>query len=1047
MKKILLSVFCLFFLTGIYQQSQAQITVVDGPDIADVLQELLGDGVTISNITIDCRRSAYGSYVSTDPSLALTSGLLITSGSADDAVGPNNSGSTGTNNNFPGDPDLTALAGLNTFDACIVEFDVVPIGDEIWFNYTFGSEEYPEFTPCAGQNINDAFAFYVDGPNPNGGTYANENIAIIPGTTLPVSINNVNQCTNTAYYQGNNGNTLEYDGYTVDLVAKIEVVPCETYRFKLKIADGADGIYDSGVFIENLNSNSVEFNASLNTSTDFLIEGCTQSTIEVPRTGNIDRPANFELVYEGTATNGVDYTALPTSVDFAPGEASKTLVLEPLNDGDDSEGIETVTIYIKPFCSEDPIDSVVYEIYDQNSVEVIPDAPAEVFYCGSNTISFEGGAADSYTWSSPDGGTFDCLDADCKDIEVTSPNATHDYTLTMEIGPCTFSQTVTVAPSILTISSDVTICEGESITLNAGGRETYTWTSSPTDNSLSCVDAECSEIIVAPTQNTTYTVQGVQGNCDSEESVTVTVVPVGNAPDIVGLRDNLKYCTDEDIDVTVTGNPTGGTFTVNGTPVGATYTFNPSVIGAGTQNILYVIGTGGSCSEQNTKIVSISNPPLSSDLAILDVPALLCADDANTYTPQGQYQGTNETGVFSLFKDGAEINANLSNLSPSNLANNSGTGIYTLRYTYTNTNSTCSNFTEINFDIKPLPTAAFSGDTESGYCLDTGTRTLNLLITNADGSSNTQSFSFDPATLGVGSHSIVSQSYQDPNTNCEIEINYSIEVFTPPTVSILPLLKDSYCGVEAPEEVNVSINGTNQTANSLDIRKGASLVQSNQTLFAPEQLLSDFGQGDFTLVFNYQDANGCSAQAEFMVNIAPNPDFALFPKADIELCPKLIGEPLAASPTQRAGAIYRWTKDGEADYADSYEVIINDGSDEGLYEVEISDGDGCPVEKRSYQVVIECTPSFNLANAFSPNGDGLNDTFSPFGGDFVKLDWRIYNRWGHLVFTGDDGNLVWDGRLNGKDVPAGTYLWTATYENILEPGVKISKKGHVTVIR
>ena len=227
MKKNLLFALSFLLLSSIYQQSFAQLTVVDGPDIADVLQELLGDGVTISNITINCRRSAYGSYVSTDPALALTSGLLITTGSAEDAVGPNNSGSTGTNNNTPGDADLTALAGLNTFDACIVEFDVVPIGDEIWFNYTFGSEEYPEFTPCAGQNINDAFAFYVDGPDPAGGTYANENIAIIPSTTLPVSINNVNQCTNSTYYQGNNSSTLEYDGYTVDLVAKVEVVPCQ----------------------------------------------------------------------------------------------------------------------------------------------------------------------------------------------------------------------------------------------------------------------------------------------------------------------------------------------------------------------------------------------------------------------------------------------------------------------------------------------------------------------------------------------------------------------------------------------------------------------------------------------------------------------------------------------------------------------------------------------------------------------------------------------------------------------------------------------------
>jgi gliding motility-associated-like protein len=159
--------------------------------------------------------------------------------------------------NMPGDPSLNGLANATTFDAAIIEFDFTPQNDTVRFRYIFASEEYPEFV-CS--QFNDAFAFFISGPG-----YATPvNIAKIPGSVNPVTINNVNggQCgsagsgapsilTNSNLYVNNTGGIVtEMDGYTVPLYAVASVIPCQTYHLRISIADAGDQRYESSVFFE-----------------------------------------------------------------------------------------------------------------------------------------------------------------------------------------------------------------------------------------------------------------------------------------------------------------------------------------------------------------------------------------------------------------------------------------------------------------------------------------------------------------------------------------------------------------------------------------------------------------------------------------------------------------------------------------------------------------------------------------------------------------------------------------------------------------------------
>ncbi|PIQ47696.1 MAG: hypothetical protein COW03_14060 [Cytophagales bacterium CG12_big_fil_rev_8_21_14_0_65_40_12] len=66
-------------------------------------------------------------------------------------------------------------------------------------------------------------------------------------------------------------------------------------------------------------------------------------------------------------------------------------------------------------------------------------------------------------------------------------------------------------------------------------------------------------------------------------------------------------------------------------------------------------------------------------------------------------------------------------------------------------------------------------------------------------------------------------------------------------------------------------------------------------------------------------------------------------------------------------------------------------------------------------------------NAFSPNGDGVNDTFKATQGRFVEFSMVIYNRWGVIIFSTTDPEIGWDGTTNGQEASPGAYVYQVNY--------------------
>jgi hypothetical protein len=118
--------------------------------------------------------------------LGINEGIILSSGKVLEASNPVTFFAS-TNNNTPGDTNLNNLISGTTLDAAVLEFDFIPQSDTLTFNYVFGSEEYPEYV-CS--SFNDVFGFFITGPNPAGPPHYNKmNIALVPGTNLPVYIN------------------------------------------------------------------------------------------------------------------------------------------------------------------------------------------------------------------------------------------------------------------------------------------------------------------------------------------------------------------------------------------------------------------------------------------------------------------------------------------------------------------------------------------------------------------------------------------------------------------------------------------------------------------------------------------------------------------------------------------------------------------------------------------------------------------------------------------------------------------------------------------
>jgi hypothetical protein len=398
---------CSFLLSAFVMRGQ--LVINQSQSIQYYLENVLaGSGMEIFNVTGigngvggNFVHPSIGSFQCQDCAIQIPSGVVMSTGIVGQLVGPNTSGSFGGSTNIIAyDPDIYSLALANGANGAVdvvgFEFDFIATSDTMRLEYVWGSEEYDSYVNSI---YNDVFGIFLSGPGIAGAfTNSAVNLAVIPGTNLPVSVNTINngdgnvgpcmncelfsQYQNDSYHGGNpsDPNFLstyysQLDGWTIPLSAKSPLVCGQVYHMKIVICDSSDGVLDSAVFLkgnlgEGNSSNTIAANFSPGGEQGATVfENCGVGSLLIgrPLSSTANEDLTVYLEYSGGAIAGEDYTSLPDSIVIPAGQLNQELALEVMADGI-PEGQESI------FVNSSIIVCTGDTIYNNLEIEIADDA-------------------------------------------------------------------------------------------------------------------------------------------------------------------------------------------------------------------------------------------------------------------------------------------------------------------------------------------------------------------------------------------------------------------------------------------------------------------------------------------------------------------------------------------------------------------------------------------------------------------------------------------------------------------------------------------------
>ncbi len=920
---------------------KAQLVITNEASAQALVQKLVGEGISISNVTFtgDPLQAGYFKNTAHTTSIVLDSGIVLTSGSAKSSgstVGLDGNESSLANTNWlgNGDADIAASIGstlANTHDACVLEFDFVPLGDSIKFRYVFSSEEYTELFVC---DFNDAFGFFISGP----GFTGLQNIALVPGTTTPVSIFNVNDvfngsCPNNInYFIDNTGNgSFTHEGHTTVLAALAQVQPCQTYHLKLVISDVGDGAWDSGVFLEAKSLTSNAFQLTNLTQIDplgnsYLVEGCAVGSLLIRRPEATLFSQTINLGYAGTVTNGVDVQTLPSSITIPANETEVLLNIFPTIDNI-PEGIETLKIYTLAACGQPtPTDSTVIQIRDYDTLGVAPDT---AIICPGASIQLNATAGYiNYQWEANPG---------LSSLTIRDPVATPSadstvFYCTSEEGTCHGRDSAFIYwKKIKLISTRDVNCHGASTGQITVGPGTPAWIAPleyAIDNAAFQPGNTFNNLPVG-----TYTVK-IKDATGCIDSILVNIIQA--YPDLVITNTSVTNgsCTgtlDGSVTITASGGKAPLLYSIDGTNFQSSNTFSAT---SATYTVTVKDDNGCTASMPNVVVTFNNSIVLSTGAA-----PTICEGKSTTLPAS-----TNATS-FAWTPAATLNNASLLNPVASPTA--------TTKYYVTVKLGICDKLDSVMLYVNPAPVANAGKDSTICYGADT----------RLSGSGGTD-FKWEPATY------LSATDVRDPI------------VIKPATIKYYLTVKDANgCFSLSKDDMLVTVS------------KPAKLFAGNDTIVAMNQPLQ----------LNAVDVNNTG-----------------FVK-------------------------YNWTPSWGLNNSNIHNPILTTTDFYTLFIVTASTINSCEgidsIKVKTYK-----GPDIYVPNSFTPNGDGNNDVLKAFPVGIRSFSYfKVFNRYGQLVFYTTNENEGWDGKIKGSFQNMSSFVWIA--EAIDFTGKKLQRKGTTTIIQ
>ncbi|MFN7115300.1 MAG: gliding motility-associated C-terminal domain-containing protein [Saprospiraceae bacterium] len=522
--------------------------------------------------------------------------------------------------------------------------------------------------------------------------------------------------------------------------------------------------------------------------------------------------------------------------------------------------------------------------------------------------------------------------------------------------------------------------------------------------------------------------------CETTDEVTINVVDL-NAE--FTLRDTI--CQSEPaiaLNTLLTPATTpNGTWTIDGT---AATTLDPAQLTPGTHRIRYTAQVAN-CEETSERTIVITTPANAG--MVLATPEV-CAQTDTTIRLADLIQNEDAGGIWT------EISMVASTSGAFNAANgtfrtaNQAAGIYQFNYKVDSPGTCPDAEVTVNVQIKTTPTANAGNDLELNCQID---------MVTIGGASAQNNFTYQ-WTASSGS----------PIVNADLPMT---EVEQPDTYTLI--VTDLTTGCSDRDTVTVTSNITKPSA-SLEIKQ----LTCNQTRGGAIRVNAS-GAGPFTYAL---DNGNFSAKNEFQslepgnyfITVRDNNGCDTTLQATLEqpealnaqIQSKLNGDPptlpigtstelnlLLSKPLESITSIV-WTPDSIG--CNSCTSVVVSPTSSTTYSVRVTDINGCSVNA-SLLLFVQQTQRIYVPTAFSPNGDGVNDTFYINAGEEITklIELRIFNRWGNLVYnvtnvTPNDPSFGWDGTFDGHRPVNGVYIYYAELERA--DGQTIVLKGEITLI-
>ena len=624
---------------------------------------------------------------------------------------------------------------------------------------------------------------------------------------------------------------------------------------------------------------------------------------------------------------------------------------------------------------------------------------------------------------------------------VTVGAGTYTVTLSDSTGCSTASASVTVTalgPMVANAGNDVTVCANNPVVTLNGSVQTATggrWLGgtgnfNPNNLALNATYTPSASEISIGFVNLILETTGTQGCPADYDTVRITIAPVP-APAIAG---NIVVCASSTFDYSIlpplspgstySWTITGGFINGSTSSSSANVTWN----GSGTGAITLTETNSSGCSATTTITVffiTLPNPVINGNNST-------CMFSRETYTVNA---GTANTYQWST--TGGIINGSTTSSTLDVTWNT--VGQYKVYITETNTSGCVQSDTlDVMVMIRPVPSITGSGT----GCVNSSTYNYSSPLA----ANTTYSWNVNGGTVvAVNGANAISVLWNTTGSN-----------------SVTLHVTNSVTGCDSTVTLNVNVEGLSAPVIQPSAASGCSpltVVFSGNTPASGQTYAWMFGDalysdssnpthtystpGALTVTVITQNNTGCADTATSVINVYESPDASFTHNYLGQIY--FVGEStLSLNNTTTGGSNYLWTF-GTGDTANAFEppyIWRNPGN--YIIRLTAFNSTGC-ADVAQYPLEVRLRESFYVPNAFSPNGNDVNDYFSIPEENLASLKIKIFNRWGEIIFASDDKNFKWDGTCNGSPAQQGIYVYVLTTKNT--GGEETTQKGTITLVK